>query len=44
MSEQVTAKGLGQVTGLCACYTKATLNGRPYDEIYKRILRGEDYR
>ena len=44
MSEQVTAKGLGQVTGLCACYTKATLNGRPYDEIYKRILRGDDYR
>ena len=44
MSEVVATKGLGQVEGLCACYTKATLNGRPYDEIYKRILRGEDYR
>lgn len=44
MSDAVATKGLGQVEGLCACYTKATLNGRPYDEIYKRILRGEDYR
>ncbi|MCM1323036.1 MAG: hypothetical protein NC218_02520 [Acetobacter sp.] len=41
---ETTAKGLGKIQGLCACYTNKTLNGRGYAEIYKRILAGEDYR
>ena len=35
---------IGKISGLCADYSKPTLNGRPYDEIYERIMRGEDQR
>lgn len=42
MKEDV--KHLGKFKGMCACYNKQTLNGRPYDLIYKNILAGEDYR
>ena len=44
MNEAIANKGLGQIEGLCACYSKKTLNGRGYENIFKRILRGEDYR
>jgi hypothetical protein len=36
-------KSLGKVKGLCAYYSEATLNGRPYDKIYKDILAGKNY-
>ena len=35
---------IGRISGLCADYSKSTLNGRPYDKIYERILKGEDFR
>lgn len=38
------AKHLGKISGLCACTSRETLNGRGYDEIYKGILAGENYR
>ena len=46
MAEAAVIKnnGLGKIEGLCACYTKATLNGRSYNEIYQRILNGKDFR
>lgn len=37
-------KHLGKISGLCACVDKATLNGRPYDEIYRGMLAGDNYR
>ena len=40
----LASKSLGQISGLCACYNKATLNGRPYAKIYKDILEGQNYR
>lgn len=40
----IATKGLSKIKGMCACYTKDTLNGRPYDKIYKKLLSGEDYR
>lgn len=41
--EQAT-KHLGNIEGLCACYSKETLNGRGYSKIYRNILDGKDYR
>lgn len=38
------AKYLGEVSGLCACFSKKTLNDRGYDKIYRRLLDGQDYR
>lgn len=38
------AKGLGQIHGLCAVTNRKTYNGRGYDEIYRRILDGQDFR
>jgi hypothetical protein len=35
---------IGKISGLCADYSKSTLNGRGYDKIYERILNGEDFR
>ena len=35
---------IGTISGLCADYSKATLNGRSYDKIYERILSGKDFR
>lgn len=35
---------IGTISGLCADYSKSTLNGRPYDKIYERILKGKDFR
>lgn len=35
---------IGSISGLCADYSKATYNGRPYDKIYERILSGKDFR
>ena len=34
---------IGKISGLCADYSKATYNGRPYDKIYEKILSGQDY-
>ena len=34
---------IGKISGLCADYSKATYNGRPYDKIYEKILNGQDY-
>lgn len=35
---------IGKINGLCADYSQSTLNGRPYDKIYERILAGKDAR
>jgi hypothetical protein len=35
---------IGKISGLCADYSKSTLNGRPYDRIYERMLNGQDFR
>lgn len=35
---------IGKIEGLCADYSQSTLNGRPYDKIYERILEGKDFR
>lgn len=35
---------IGKISGLCADYSQATFNGRPYDKVYERILNGEDFR
>lgn len=35
---------LCDIEGLCAVYNRPTLNDRPYSEIYKRLLSGQDYR
>ena len=35
---------IGKISGLCADYSQATYNGRPYDKIYQRILDGKDFR
>ena len=35
---------IGNISGLCADYSQATFNGRPYDKIYERILSGKDFR
>lgn len=35
---------IGNISGLCADYSQATYNGRPYDKIYERILNGQDFR
>lgn len=34
---------IGKISGLCADYSRATYNGRPYDKIYEKILNGQDY-
>lgn len=38
------ALALGKIEGLCAVTDTPTLNGRSYNEIYKRIMQGADYR
>lgn len=35
---------IGKISGLCADYSQATFNGRSYDKVYERILKGEDFR
>jgi hypothetical protein len=44
MAIDLAASSLGKISGLCAVYSRATLNGRPYDRIYKDILAGNNYR
>jgi len=42
--KDLAAKSLGKISGLCACYDRATLNGRSYSRIYKDILAGRNSR
>lgn len=44
MPEVSEMKDLGPMSGVCACFTQNTLNGRPYDRIYRDILDGKNQR
>ena len=35
---------LCDIEGLCAVFSKETLNGRSYSQIYRNLLDGKDYR
>lgn len=35
---------LADIEGLCAVANRATMNGRPYDKIWRNILDGKDFR
>ena len=42
---EVTPKNyLCDIEGLCAVFSKETLNGRSYSQIYRNLLDGKDYR
>lgn len=44
MPEISEMKDLGPMSGICACFSKETLNGRGYDRIYRDILDGKNMR